>query len=732
MYLVSLSIRIFPFYKQLDSQDCGTVCVQMISSHYGKKLRSATIRKHISTTINGVTLFDLERFANRTGFETKAVKMDIAKLYELNSYPCIVHWQQNHFIVVYKLRHNKVYVADPAVGKIKYEKEEFLKGWYNKVDNKGICLLLEPTPKFYQLKEERKSRAYFRPLIYFTNQYKFFFFQLFLSILLASIIQLIFPFLTQAIVDYGIKNKSIQFIYLILLAQIVLTISRTLVEFFRSWILLHISTRFNIAFVAAFLFKLMKLPIRFFDTRSIGDILQRIADHRRIESFLTSTFLNVFYSFLNLLIYGLVLLFYSSQIFIVFLIGSILYVLWISIFLRKRKELDYKTFSKLSENQNILIQIVKGIQEIKLNNCEKHKRWEWEKLNANLFKVNISSLRLEQYQQAGSIFINETKNLLITFLAAKSVIENEFTLGVMLAILVILGYLNKPLEQILSFIWLYQDARISFERINEIHDSEDEIVKKDTFKKQMLNVDIIIIRNVFFSYNNSENYVLSNINLTINRDETIAIVGSSGSGKTTLIKLLLAFYKPTSGNILIGKKNLLELNYDDWRKKCGVVMQDGYIFSDTIENNIAMYDNNKDIKRINNAINTANLSDFIEGLPNGINTKIGVDGQNISQGQKQRILIARVVYKNPEIVFMDEATNSLDAENEKIILKNLEEFFDGKTKVIIAHRLSTVKNADKIIVIDKGKIIEQGTHIELLNMKARYYNLVKDQLKLGE
>jgi len=723
----------FPLYKQHDQMDCGPACLSMIAKYYGKHYSIQNLRKKCSVTNSGVSLLGISDAAESIHFRTISVKINFGQLIKVTVLPAIVYWNQNHFVVVYKIKKNQIYVADPAIGKIKYNKKEFLKGWYNQEDKKGICLLLEPTEKFYQLKEENKPKANFGSLLSFTKQYKLFFVQLFLSILLASIIQLVFPFLTQALVDYGIKNQSIEFIYLILLAQIVLIISRTLVEFFRSWILLHISTRFNIGFVAAFLFKLMKLPIRFFDTRSIGDILQRIADHRRIEAFLTSAFLNVFYSFLNLLIYGAVLLIYSNKIFTIFLLGSILYVLWIIIFLRKRKELDYKKFSKLSENQNVLIQIVKGIQEIKLNSCEKQKRWEWEELNANLFKINISSLRLEQYQQAGSIFINETKNIFITFLAAKAVIENEFTLGAMLAIQFILGYLNRPLEQILSFIWLWQDAKISFERINEIHDTVDEIPKKNILKNgNVENIDKIIINNLFFSYNNSDNYVLSNINVTIKKGETIAIVGSSGSGKTTLIKLLLAFYKPTSGSIMIGKKNLLEFNYDDWRKKCGVVMQDGYIFSDTIENNISMYDENTDINRINNAINTANLSNFIESLPNGINTKIGVDGQSISQGQKQRILIARVVYKNPEIIFLDEATNSLDAENEKIILKNLNEFFEDKTKIIIAHRLSTVKNADKIIVIEKGKIIEQGTHIELLNIKDRYYNLVKDQLELGE
>ncbi len=725
--------RNFPFLAQHDSSDCGPACLHMVSKFYGKQYSLKELRSKCNITKNGVNLLGISYASKLIHLNNVSVRLSYEELKKKAIFPAIAHWQQNHFIVVYKIKKNKVYVADPAIGKIKYNKEEFLKGWYNKEDKKGICLLLEPTEKFFQFKEEHKSKANFRSLLYFTNQYKFFFFQLFLSILLASIIQLIFPFLTQSLVDYGIKNQSIEFIYLILLAQIVLIISRTLVEFFRSWILLHISTRFNIGFVAAFLFKLMKLPIRFFDTRSIGDILQRIADHRRIEAFLTSTFLNVFYSFLNLLIYGAVLLIYSNKIFTIFLLGSILYVLWIIIFLRKRKELDYKKFSKLSENQNVLIQIVKGIQEIKLNSCEKQKRWEWEELNANLFKINISSLRLEQYQQAGSIFINETKNIFITFLAAKAVIENEFTLGAMLAIQFILGYLNRPLEQILSFIWLWQDAKISFERINEIHDTADEIPKEKILKNGNVgNTDIIIINNLFFSYNNSDNYVLSNINVTIKKGETIAIVGSSGSGKTTFIKLLLGFYNPTSGRIVIGNKNLLELSYNDWRKKCGVVMQDGYIFSDTIENNIIMYTNNKDTGRITNAIHSANLSNFINDLPNGIHTKIGIDGQNISQGQKQRILIARVVYKNPEIVFMDEATNSLDAENEKIILKNLEKYFYGKTKIIIAHRLSTVKNADKIIVLDKGKIIEQGTHTELLNKKDRYYNLVKDQLELGE
>ncbi len=726
----------FPFIKQMDAMDCGPTSLAMISKYYGKTYTVQTLRERSYITREGVSMLGTSDAAESIGMRTMGVRISFEKLAEEATLPCIAHWKQNHFIVVYKIKNNSVYVSDPAHGLVKYTREEFLAGWAStKKDNvdQGLCLLLEPTPDFYKAEDESLNKSSFRFLFSYLRPYKKFLIQLFLGMLLGSILQLIFPFLTQSIVDFGINNRDINFITLILIAQLTLFFSRAAVEFIRSWILLHISTRVNISLISDFLIKLMKLPVGFFDTKMIGDLMQRIGDHRRIESFLTSSTLNILFSMVNLVIFGIVLVIYDLTIFMIFLVGSLLYFTWIYLFMKKRRELDFKRFAQLADNQSNLFQLITGMQEIKLNNCEKQKRWEWERIQARLFKVNIKSLSLSQYQQVGSVFINQTKNIFISFFAAKAVVEGDMTLGMMLAVQYIIGQLNAPIEQLIGFLHSTQDAKISLERLGEIHLKEDE-ERPDEHKLSILpEKKGITVSGLSFQYEGPHSeMVLNNLDLEIPESKVTAIVGTSGSGKTTLVKLLLGFYPPVKGEIRIGDILLSNISNRLWRQKSGVVMQDGFIFSDTIAKNIAVSDEVIDRKRLVKAAGMANIQEFIETLPLGYNTKIGQEGHGLSQGQKQRILIARAAYINPQYLFFDEATNALDANNERIIMENMEEFFKGRTVVIVAHRLSTVKNADQIVVLEKGVIVERGTHKELTRLRGAYYNLVKNQLELGK
>ena len=730
----------FPFYKQLDAMDCGPSCIRMIARYYGKNYTLQTLRDKSYITREGVSMLGISDAAEAIGFRSMGVKITFEQLLNEAPLPCVAHWNQNHFVVVYKIQKKRngeiiVHVADPARGIIKFTKDEFIKAWANTKEGgeeKGLCLLLEATPDFYQSEGEKTDKSGFKFLFSYLRPYKKIITQLFLGLLLGSVLQLIFPFLTQSIVDKGINNQDLDFVTLIIIAQLVLIFSRTIVEFIRSWILLHLGTRINISLISDFLIKLMKLPVSFFDTKMIGDLIQRIGDHRRIESFLTSSTLNILFSLVNLFIFSIVLFIYNINVFLVFLLGSALYVAWVIIFLRKRREIDNRRFAQMSDNQNNIIQLITGMQEIKLNNCEKQKRWEWENIQARLFKVNIDSLSLNQYQQAGGLFINEVKNVIITFIVAKSVIDGNMTLGMMLAVQYIIGQLNGPINQMIGFLQSTQDAKISLERLGEIHNKEneesDDQPKIDILPEQRdLNLD-----KIFFQYEGPHSpFVLDDVELNIPEKKITAIVGTSGSGKTTLVKLLLGFYNPVKGKITLGDLYLNNISNRLWRDKCGVVMQDGFIFSDSIASNIAVSDEYPDRAKLLHAVKVANIQEFIESLPLGYNTKIGQNGVGLSQGQKQRILIARAVYKNPEFIFLDEATNALDANNERVIMENLDEFFKGKTVVVVAHRLSTVKNADQIVVLEKGKVVEKGTHAELTKKKGAYYELVRNQLELG-
>lgn len=728
-----------------DAKDCGPSCLAMIVKHYGGSFNINSIRTDCALNREGVSLLGISKAAEELGFKSVGGRLSFSSLASEALLPCIVHWSQNHFVVVYKVKNQKkgdctIYVADPGKGLVSYTKEEFCEHWVSTKTNgeeKGIVLLLEPTNQFYTQNDTEtvltQSRMAF--LWSYLKKYKRFFTQLILGLLLGSLLQLIFPFLTQAVVDTGIGGKDIGFVWLVLMAEMMLLFSRTAIEFIRSKILLHISTRINISLISDFFIKLMKLPMNFFDTKQMGDLLQRIEDHRRVEQFLTSSSLSLLFSFFTFLVFGVVLVFYNLGVFAVFLFGTLLYAGWIVLFLEKRRLLDYKFFEQAGRNRNVTYQLIDGMQEIKLQGCEQRKRWEWEDVQADLFKVNLQALNLQQVQQAGSITINEVKNILITVLAATSVIQGNMTLGMMLAVQYIIGQLNSPVEQLIHFVYSWQDVSISLDRMNEIHtetNEENAERTRSSYTEESTDGHSLAIKDLSFKYNiYSSKNILSDINLLIPNGKVTAIVGASGSGKTTLIKLLLGFYEPLSGSIQIGSANLSECNLGWWRSQCGAVMQEGYLFSDTIAKNIAISDDDPNIERIRHAARVANIADYVEALPLAYNTMIGQDGQGISQGQRQRILIARVIYKNPMFVFLDEATNALDANNEQAITDNLLDFYKGKTVIVVAHRLSTVRNADQIVVLNEGKIVELGTHEELIGKRGNYYGLIKNQLELG-
>jgi ATP-binding cassette subfamily B protein len=722
----------FKFYKQLDWMDCGPTCLRMIAKHYGRNYTQETISKLSEINREGVSLLGLSAAAENIGFRSLGAKVTITQLTE-TSLPCILHWRQNHFVVLYKVKADQFYLADPAVGIVKLSIADFKRNWQS--DNnttEGIALMVSPSPKFYEQQDESDSGVDWSFLWQYLVSYRKMIVQLVFGLGVGSLLQLIAPFLTQAIVDIGINTRNQNFIYIILLAQFALIIGRVSVDFIRSWILLHISTRINISILTDFLIKLMKLPMGFFDVKMTGDIMQRMNDQRVIQNFLTGSALTSVFSILSLLLFSTVLAYYNITIFFVFTICSLFYASWIVLFLKRRRTINYKNFEVSAKNQSSIVQLISGMQEIKLNNCERQKRWEWEHIQARLFKLNIKTLALSQYQQGGATLINEGKNILITFLSASAVIHGQLSLGGMLAIQYIAGQLAAPVEQLLAFIQGFQDAKISLERLNEIHRMKDEDESGKKWKYDLPDDKTLTISDLSFCYPGAGNEpVLDNINLVFPRGKTTAIVGMSGSGKTTILKLLLRFYEPKKGGISIGGYSINEIAFNTWRSQCGVVMQDGFIFSDSIERNIAVGDDQPDNEKMQHAISIANIKDFITELPLGLKTKIGAEGNGISQGQRQRILIARAVYKNPHYIFFDEATNALDSNNELVIMKNLEKFFTDRTVVIVAHRLSTVRNSDNIILLDEGRIVEQGTHDELTTLKGAYYRLVRNQLELG-
>ncbi len=727
-----------PLTLQHDAMQCGIACLSMVFGHYGRNYSIEYLEQFAQADSEGMSLLGLAQTAEKLGLHAVSGRSNIMALKNA-PLPAILHWNQNHYVVLDKISRNgkKFRILDPGAGAISYTEDEFKKGWISTNSNgeeKGVVMFLTPTPQFFQNKSNTDNyteKRSFSFLFNYLKQYKLLFSQIFIGLIVGCLIQLALPFLMQAVVDRGIETQDISLIWLILIGQMVLIVSATAIDFIRRRLLLHISMGINISLISDFFIKLLRLPMRFFDVKQTGDILQRIEDHERVENFLTGKTLNAAFSLLSFVVFGCVLFYYSVKIFMIFLLGSALYGIWTMLFLKRRKVLDYITFAKQADANNKTYQFITSVPEIKLQNCGLRRRYEWEDSQAEVFETKANSLKLQQLQEAGGVFVNQTKNIVITIIAATSVIAGDMTLGMMMAVQYIMGLLNSPVEQLMDFFYSVQDVKISLERINEIHEKTDENYSK-TITQIPENGNGIEFKNLDFKYNiHRLTNTLENINITFPLGKQTAIVGASGSGKTTLIKLMLGFYHPTQGEITVNGANLGYLNFDFWRKRCGVVMQEGVIFSETIARNIAVGDGEIDRARLVQAAETACIFDFIMSLPLKFNTQIGADGIGLSQGQKQRILIARAVYKNPDFIFLDEATNALDAENERKIVENLSKFYKNKTVIVAAHRLSTVKNADQIIVLDNGKITETGTHETLSAKKGLYYNLVKNQLELG-
>ncbi len=747
----------FPFHRQFDAKDCGPTCLRMVSQYYGRIYSQDFFREKTSISRSGVSISGLAEAAELIGLQSLSMASSFEMLSQDIPLPCIAYWRQRHFIIVISVKskqsffskffRNKskdyeILLADPAHGILKYSKDEFMRGWINKKNydaehDEGIILALEPTPQFFQIEAENEtpvSKRKFSHLFAYFSPYKKIIGQLIIGLFLSSIIQLAFPFLMQSIIDYGVNFQNIGFIYLILIAQLTLFLSETTVQVLRGWLLLHMTSRIRIKLLTQFLAKLMNLSIGFFESKNVGDIMQRINDNSRIEDFLSNTTLSTFFSFFNLIIFGGILAYFNTSVFFIFFISSIAQIVWALIFLKKRAENNYKRFDQASGNQSSTLQLINGMQEIRLNGSDKRRRWEWESIQIRLYRISLKGLMLAQTQNTGGSFLNEFKNILITFFTAKSVIEGQMTLGTMLSIQYIIGQLNLPISNFISFSQTAQDAKISLDRLNEIYDKEDEEPINKSFLKDLPKDRSIRIENLSFRYGSRDSpLVLKNLNLIIPAGKTTAIVGASGSGKTTLIKLLLKYYPPSDGSINIGKTPLTAISPRYWLSECGSVMQDGYLFADSILRNITESDSEGlvDKEKLMYAADVAHLSNWVDELATGYSTRVGSSGMGISGGQKQRILIARAIYKDPEYLFLDEATSALDANNESGIISKLEEFFEGKTVVIVAHRLSTVKNADNIVVLEKGQIVEQGTHSELVNNQKSYYKLVKNQLELG-
>ena len=716
--------------------DCGSTCLRIICKHYGRNFSAAHLRDLCHTSQEGVSMLAISDAAESLGLRTAGVRLSWEQLCKEATLPCIVYWRQEHFVVVYRIRKGTVYVSDPAKGLLEYAEADFKKCWLSSRDEEGtrsgLALLLEPSPDFFTEEDDKEERRVsFRYLFRYLRPYKSYIIQLLLAMLVGSLLSLIMPFISQNIVDVGIGTSNLSFVVVMLIAQLLLVLGQAANDLIRNWLMLHMTTRVSVSLISDFLAKLMRLPIAFFDSRKVGDIMQRIGDYSRIQSFLTGTLLSAIMAVVTFVIYGCVMAGYNAGILVIFLLGSALYIAWVLIFLKRRRKLDYMRFQAASANQSNLVQMVTGMQEIKLNNSEKQKRWEWEGIQAKLFKVSIKSMTLSQTQEVGGLFIDQTKNIIISFLSAAAVIRGDMTLGMMTAVQYIIGQLNAPVSQFISFVQQTQDARISLERLNEIHERPDEEPAGEDRIREVAPQADLELRNVSFHYEGEYDNVLKDVSLVIPGGKVTAIVGASGSGKTTMLKLLLGFYPPVTGEVLLGGRDLSRYSSSYWRSQCGVVMQEGFIFSDSILSNVAIKDEDPDMDRVRKAVEIANIGEFIDGLPLGYSTKIGMEGHGLSSGQRQRLLIARAAYKNAPYLFFDEATNSLDANNERAIMERLDALFSGKTVVIVAHRLSTVRNADNIVVLDGGQIVESGTHSELIARKGAYYQLVRNQLELG-
>lgn len=718
----------FPFEYQLDIMDCGPACIKIISKYYGKYYSLQCLRDICGMSREGVSFLDICYGAEKIGLRVLSASVSIEDLYKKVKLPCIVHWDNSHFIVVYKVTQKKVYVSDPAKGLLSYTLQEFVNHWYKEGQKRGDVLLVEPTPEFRNENDSKKQQKAAEKILRYFLPYKKHFYTLFWIILLVTFLQGLLPFISKAVIDVGIQAGDINFINMVLIANITIIISVTLSNAVRDWLLLHITARVNIALIADYLIKLMRLPVTFFENKMIGDILQRAQDHERIRSFIMNNSLNLIFSSLTFLIFSIILLIYNTNIFYIFIAGGTIYVLWVVGFLNLRKKLDWEYFSLVARNQSYWVETVNTIQDIKINNYEQPRRWKWENIQALLYHLNLKVLTITNLQQLGAQFIMSVKDLAITFYCAKAVIQGDITFGVMISTQFIIGMLNAPLGQFINFIISAQYAKISFLRLNEIHELEDEESVAMSANLPLPGNGSLQLSNVSFQYTPNADFVLKQISLFIPEGKTTAFVGDSGSGKSTLLKILLRLYQPTIGNVMLGDTNITNIALKNWRNECGVVMQDGRIFNDTILNNVVLDDEHIDYARFEQVLDTANILQEIKLMPNGYKTKIGEEGRGLSGGQRQRILIARALYKNPRYLFLDEATNALDAINEAKIVKALNSAFENRTVVVVAHRLSTIRNAHQIVVLKNGYVVEIGSHENLMEKKGYYYQLINNQI----
>jgi ATP-binding cassette subfamily B protein len=725
-----MRLKSFPHEYQLDAKDCGPACIKIIAKHYGKYYSLQYLRDLCSITREGITLLDISYACEQIGLRTLALKFSWQELMEKAVLPCIIHWKASHFIVLYKITKDKVYVSDPAKGLVSYSLADFKKGWLGEHERWPV-MVIEPMSDFRQreIRERNERRKTFDNFLDYFRPYRKNFINLLLVMLIVTILQAFLPFISKSVIDIGIQTGDIDFINLALIANITILVTVLLSNMVRDWIVLHITSRVNVALISDYLIKLMKLPVTFFENKLVGDILQRANDHERIREFIMNNSLNVVFSTLTFIVFGVILFAYNPVIFLIFIIGALLFIAWVLFFLKFRRKLDWESFELISKNQSYWVETIECIQDIKINNYEKTKRWKWEAIQARLYKVNQRVLRINNAQNLGAQFINQITNLLITFFCAKAVLKGEITFGVMISIQFIIGMLNGPILQVIYFIQSFQYAQISFLRLNEIHQLKEEEGYESSNSVDLPELKGLVMKNVSFQYNRNSQPVLKNLTLVIPEGRVTAIVGDSGSGKTTLLKLLLRLYEPSQGEISIGHLNITNVNLRQWRNRCGVVMQEGRLFNDTILNNIVLDDENIDYEKLRKAVACANITTEVEALPNGYQTMMGEMGRGLSGGQKQRLLIARALYKDPDYLFFDEATNSLDAVNEQKIITALDSVFKGKTVVVIAHRLSTIRRADQIVVLKNGVIVEIGNHHSLMqNEKGYYFQLVKAQM----
>lgn len=720
----------FPVEYQMDSQDCGPACLKIIAKHFGKFYSLQSLRDKCGITKEGVSLLDLSTGAESIGLRTLAIKCTIDDVVNSVPFPAIIFWKDSHFVVVYHANKKYIWVSDPAKGCIKYTHEEFKKGWYQKGAKQGVLLAIEPTAEFKDSKAEREQRKNtFSSILKYFTPYQRNFTLIFVIMLLVTALQGMLPFISKAVIDVGIKTSDVNFINMVLIGNISILLSVMIFNVIRDWILMHITARVNIALISDYLIKLMKLPVTFFENKLLGDILQRAQDHERIRSFIMNNSLSLIFSILTFVVFSIILLIYNAIIFYIFISGSILYAGWVLLFLNIRKKMDWEYFELLSKNQSYWVETVSSIQDIKIYNYEKHRRWKWEEIQARLYHVNKRVLAITNAQNLGAQFIESIKNMGIVFFCATAVIKGEITFGVMISTQFIIGMLNGPLVQFINFIVSAQYAKISFLRINEIKQLEDEEELLSVGSTTILPENkSLILDNVNFQYTANSPLVLHNIYLHIPENKVTAIVGGSGCGKSTLLKLLVRLYKPSYGDIKMDKMNVNAINLRQWRSMCGVVMQDGKIFSDTILNNIVLDDEHIDYEQLRKVCRIAQIEDEINAMPKGFETNIGENGRGLSGGQKQRLLIARALYRNPQYLFLDEATNALDTINEKKIVEALNNAFLQRTVIVVAHRLSTIRNADQIVVLDKGYIVEVGNHDSLMERKGHYFQMIASQM----